>query len=279
MDGTPDDIEFLVTSDHRVAVLDALTKGTSDRNALRSATGASSPTMSRILTDFENRNWVEREGRTCELTGLGEFVADRLAEFVDAITIENRLRDVWQWLPHELDGFSVDLFTDVAVTHPNPGYPDEPIERRIELITETSTWRGVGVAMLGLRTLEISFDRFLDQQDEFQCEYIYPPEVFEELLSWGDTEKIMKAAHNESYTVFLHEDLPIDDRYEICLFDDCVTICCYDHEKGGLQALIETTSSDMRTWAESYYEEFREEAQPLGDAYEHGSPTSLNSNS
>ena len=275
MDVPPDDVEFLVTSDHRIAVLDALIEGPGDRDVLRSATGASSPTMSRILTDFEERNWVEREGRTYQLTGLGEFVAGRLAEFVEAMTVEHRLRDVWQWLPHELDGFSVDLFTDVAITRPNPGYPDRPVERRIELITETSTWRGVGVAMLGLRTLETSFDRFIDQQDEFHCEYIYPPEVFEELLSWGDTEKILEAARSESYSVLLHEDLPFDERYEICLFDECVTICCYDHEIGGLQALVETTSSDMRTWAESYYEQFRTEAEPLGDPSERGSPISL----
>ena len=271
MNGMPDDIEFLVTSDHRVAVLDALSEGPSDRDELRSTTGASSPTMSRILTDFEKRNWIEREARTYRLTGLGEFVADRLSEFVDAMTIEHQLRDVWHWLPHDFDGFSIELFSDVDVTYPGPGYPDRPTERRLELITETSTWRGLGVAMLGLRTLETSFDRFLNQRDELQCEYIYPPEVFEELLSWGDTESIVEAADSDSYTVLLHEDLPTDDRYEICLFDDCVTICCYDHEKGGLQALIETTSIDMRTWAETYYERFRDEAQPLGDVYERSS--------
>ncbi len=275
MDTTPDDIEFLVTSEHRVAVLDALTEGPSDRDALRSTTGASSPTMSRILTDFENRNWVEREDRRYRLSGLGEFVADRLGEFVDAMAIEHQLRDVWQWLPHELDGFSVDLFTDVTVTRPNAGHPDNSTKRRLELITETSTWRGVGVAMLGLRTLEASFDRFLDQHDEFHCEYIYPPEVFDELLSWGDTEAIMEAADSDSYTVLLHENLPMEDRYELSLFDDRVAICCYDHEKGGLQALIETTSGDMRTWAESYYEQFRTEAQPLRDAYERGVLRSL----
>ena len=275
MDGTPDDLEFLVASDHRIAVLGTLASEPSDRNELRAATGASSPTMSRILTDFEKRNWIVRDGRRYHLTGLGSFVADHLSTFVDAMEIEHHLRDVWQWLPHEFDGFSVDLFTDVTVTRPNPGYPDRPIERRIELITETATWRGVGMAMLGLRTLEASFDRFLDQQEEFECEYVYPPEVFEELLSWGNRETIMEATRSESYTPLLHDDLPTADRYEICLFDECVTICCYDHEKGGLQALVETTSSDMRTWAESYYEQFRAEAHRLEDAYERGLLTSI----
>ena len=275
MDVPPDDIEFLVTSDHRVAVLDALATEPRDRNALRTVTGASSPTMSRILTDFEERNWIERDGRTYELTGLGAFVADRLAEFVDAMTIEGRLRDVWEWLPHDLDGFSVDHFSDVMVTLPNPGYPSKPVERRIELITETSNWRGFGVAMLGLQTLETSFERFLDEDDTFRCEYIYPPAVFEELLSWGDTETILEAVDSDSYTVLLHDDLPTDDRFEICLFDDRVTICCYDHENGGLQALVETTSADARAWAESFYERFREDAQPLDDAFEQGSLASL----
>ena len=275
MDVPPDDIEFLVTSDHRLAVLDALATEPRDRNALRTVTGASSPTMSRILTDFEERNWIERDDHTYELTGLGAFVAAKLEAFVEAMTIEGRLRDVWDWLPHDLDGFHVDLFSDVAVTLPNPGYPSKPVERRIELITETSTWRGFGVAMLGLQTLETSFERFLDEGDEFRCEYIYPPAVFEELLSWGDTETILEAAESDSYTVLLHDDLPTDDRFEICLFDDRVTICCYDHERGGLQALVETTSSDARTWAESAYEQFREDAQPLEAAFEHDSLASL----
>ena len=275
MDGTPDDIEFLVTSDHRVAVLDTLAMGPSDRDELRSTTGASSPTMSRILANFETRSWIEREGKTYRLTALGEFVADRLSEFVDAMRIENQLRDVWHLLPHEFEEFSIELFTDVDVTYPGPGYPDGPTERRLELIAESSTWRGFGVAMLGLRTLETSFDRFLDEQDEFRCEYIYPPEVFDELLSWGDTESIVAAADSENYTVLLHADLPTDDRYEICLFDDRVTICCYDPERGGLQALVETTSPDVRTWAESCYERLREDAEPLADAYDGGSVPSL----
>ena len=263
MDGTPDDLEFLVASDHRIAILDKLATGPNDRVALQSATGASSPTISRILSDFEERSWVERDGKMYRLTGLGAFVADRLAEYVDAMTIENELRDVWQWLPHEFEGFGAGLFTDVTVTRPNAGYPDETIERRLELINETSTWRGVGVAMLGLRTLETGFDRFLDQEDEFYCEFVYPPEVFEELLSWGETETILQAAESDSYTVYLHDTLPTDDRFEISLFDDRVTICCYDHEKGGLQAIVETTSDDARRWAESYYERFRREAQSL----------------
>ena len=265
MDPPPDDLEFLVSSAHRIAVLESLRSGPRDRDTLRSVTGASSPTMSRILADFERRNWVERQEGSYALTSLGVFVADRLGGFVGAMTIEQELRDVWDSLPHDLEGFDAGLFEDVRVTRPNPGYPDRAIERRIELIEGTTTWRGAGVAMLGLRTLETSFDRFLDPGAGLHCEYIYPPEVFEELLSWGDTEAIVAAIETEQYTVLLHEDLPLEDRYELCLFDECVTICCYDEDQGGLRALVETTSREVRAWAESTYERLRAEATPLED--------------
>ncbi|OIB56860.1 helix-turn-helix transcriptional regulator [Natrialba sp. SSL1] len=262
MGATLDDIEFLVSSTHRVGVLDALTSGPCDRDELRTATGASSPTMGRVLTDFQDRHWIERDGNTYRLTELGEFVAGRLEDFTDAITYQRRLREVWPWLPHEINGFTIELFTDVVVSQPGPGYPYKPVERLTELITTTGTMRGFGMALLKSGNLEPFFDHVLDG---LQCEYIYPPDVFEALLSW-DEETVVETATRANYTVLLHDDLPLDDRCGISLFDDRVSICCYDTETGALQSLVDTESDEMRAWAESYYEQFRAEARPLDDA-------------
>ena len=262
MDTTLDEIKFLVGSDHRVGLLEALSEGPCDRRDLRDATGASSPTMGRILTDFQDRHWIEQNRNTYQLTDLGEYVADRFGEFMDAITIERRLRDLWPWLPHEIDGFSVELFTDVVVSQPGPGYPYQPVERLTELITETTTMRGFGMAMLKSGNLEPFFDRALD---DMECEYIYPPAVFEELLTW-DRDTVIEAARQSNYTVLLHDALPTDDRCGICLFDDRISICCYNHETGALQSLVDTESDEMRAWASSYYEQFRTEARPLDRA-------------
>jgi hypothetical protein len=67
-----------------------------------------------VLADFEERRWIERSGPTYELTPLGEFVAERFADLCDAMETEGKLRDVWQWLPREMEGFSVDLFADAV---------------------------------------------------------------------------------------------------------------------------------------------------------------------
>ncbi|ELY50195.1 helix-turn-helix transcriptional regulator [Natronolimnohabitans innermongolicus] len=259
MDATPDDIEFLVSSDHRVGVLEALARDPCTRDELRTATGASSPTMGRILSDFQERHWIDRDGQTYRLTGLGEFVASRFEEFKSAMAYQRRLCEIWPWLPHEIDGFSVELFTDVVVSRPGPGYPYKPIERLTDLITTAGTMRGFGMALLKSGNLEPFFDHVLEG---LECEYIYPPAVFEDLLSW-DEETVMKTARRANYTVLLHDGLPLDDRCGICVFDDRVSICCYDTETGALQLLVDTGSDEMRTWAASYYEQFRDEARPL----------------
>lgn len=261
MDATRDDIEFLVSSTHRIEVLNTLSHHSCDRHGLRSATGASSPTMGRILTDFQDRHWIEREGSTYRLTELGTFVADQFSEFTAAMTYQRRLRDIWPWLPHEIDGFSSMLFTDVVISQPGPGYPYKPIERLTELITETNTMRGFGMALLKSGNLEPFFEHVLDG---LTCEYIYPPAVFEELLSW-DEATVVETVTQADYTVLLHDDLPLDDRCGICVFDDRVSICCYDQETGMLQSLVDTESDEMRAWAESYYQQFRTEAQRLDD--------------
>ena len=262
MDETIDDIEYLVSSEHRVGVLNALADGPSDRGELRATTGASSPTMGRILTDFQNRHWIERDGTLYQLTDLGEFVANQFGEFRNAMAYQRQLREVWSWLPHEIEGFSIELLTDVVVSQPGSGYPYEPVERLTEFITTTRTMRGFGMALLKSGNLEPFFDHVLDG---LVCEYIYPPAVFEDLLKW-DEKTVLNAVRRANYTVLLHDDLPLDERCGICLFDDSVSICCYNPETGTLQSLVDTGSDEMRAWADSYYEQFRDEARPLNDA-------------
>ncbi len=262
MEGTTDDIEYLVSSDHRIAVLEALTNGPSDRRDLRATTGASSPTMGRILTGFQERHWIERDGRLYQLTQLGEFVATQFGAFQHAMATQQRLGEVWSWLPHELEGFDIGLFTDVVVSQPGPGYPYEPVERLTELMGTTETMYGFGMALLKSRNLEPFFDQV---GDDLACEYIYPPAVFEALLEW-DRKTVLEAVESPNYTVLLHDKLPLEQRCGICLFDDAVSICCYDPETGLLQSLVDTESNEMRAWADSSYERYREEANPLETA-------------
>ena len=256
-----EEIEFLARSDHRVGVLDALAGQPCDRDDLRVATGASSPTMGRILGDFEDRRWIVRDGRTYELTRLGEFVASRFTDLRKAMETERELRDVVPWLPREMDGFTVDMFADATVSYPGPGYPYQPVERVTRLIEDAESMRGFGTTVVKSSNLEAACRAILDGM---AFEFIYSPPVFERIVAWNP-ERVAEADACGNCATFLHDSLPDGDWCGLGIYDDRVGICCHDLETGMLKAVVDTDSPAALAWAESVYERYRAEARPLDE--------------
>jgi len=254
-----DDIVFLARSAHRVGVLGALTAGPHDRSGLRTATGASSPTMGRVLADFEERRWITRDGPTYELTALGEFVADRFFDLRAAMETERKLRDVWRWLPREMPGFSAELFADAVVSYPGPGYPYEPVERLTELIEGTSRMRGFDTIVPKSVNNEAVCRAVLAGME---LEYVYSPVALEGTVAWNP-ERVLEAAACENCTVLVHDALPDGERCGLGIVDDRVGICCHDAETGALLAVVDTDDPAAREWAISVFEGVRREARPV----------------
>ena len=260
-----DDIEFIARSGHRVGVLTALATGRLDRSDLREATGASSPTMGRILADFEERRWVTRDGPDYELTQLGAFVADRFGDLCAAMATERNLREVWQWLPREMAGFSVELFADAVVSYPGPGYPYQPLERIAELVESTTRIRGFGTLELKAATIETVCGAVLDGTE---MEYVFPPDVLEATIRW-DPDRLGEVAACEHCTVYVHDALPDEDRCGLSIVDDRIAICCHEPATGNLAAVVDTGAPEAREWARDVFERLRREATPVeADAVE-----------
>ncbi len=257
-----DDIAFLARSDHRVGVLDALAEGPRDRDDLRAATGASSPTMGRIIAGFEDRHWVVRDRQRYRLTQLGAFIAERFGDLREAMATERALRDVWPWLPREMEGFSVELFTDPVVSYPGPGYPYQPVERVTELIEGTDTMRGFGTTVVKSSNLEAACQAIIDGME---FEFIYSPDVLETIMAWNP-ERVAEAAACENCTTLLHDALPDSESCGLGIYGDRVGICCHDGETGVLQAGVDTGSPAALAWADAVYERYRAEARPLEEA-------------
>lgn len=259
MHSAVEEIDFLARSDHRIGVLEVLTQGPCSRANLRAVTGASSPTMGRVLADFEDRRWIVRDGPTYELTSLGEFVADRFLDLRKAMEIERKLRDVWQWLPREMEGFSVDMFTDAVVSRPGPGYPYEPVERLTQLIGGTDRMRGFDSIVQKSINNETVCRAVLDGME---LEYVYSPVALEGTFAWNP-DRVMEAATCENCTVLVHDALPDGDRCGLGIVDDRVGICCHDIDTGALTAIVDTDAPEAREWAISTFEHVRQEARPV----------------
>jgi predicted transcriptional regulator len=252
-------IEFLARSEHRVAALEALSERRYDRRDLREATGASDPTIGRALRDFEDRSWVVRDGPSYELTPLGEFVSERFLELRAGMRTCETLREVWQWLPREMEGFAVESFEDLVVSYPGPSYPYTPVERVSHLLESTDSIRGLGTTIYKSGNLEVFCRRVLEGME---MEYIYSLPILRAIVDWNP-ELTASAFERDNCTVLVHDALPDDDRCGLNIMDDCIGICGHDPDTAQLEAVIDTGSPAAREWAESVYERYRREARPF----------------
>lgn len=252
-------IEFLARSAHRVGALESLLDGPRDRRDLGAATGASNPTVGRILGDFEDRNWIIRDGPHYELTPLGEFVTERFLELRKGMRTGETLRDVWRWLPHEMEGFELEYFEDAVVSYPGPHYPYKPVERVTRLLETTETIYGIGTTIYKSGNLEVFCRRVIDGME---MEYVYSPPILRAIVEWNP-DLIAEAFACDNCTVLLHDSLPDDDRCGLNVMDDRIGICGHDPETAQLEAVIDTSSAEAREWAEAVYDQCRAEARPL----------------
>lgn len=178
--------------------------------------------------------------------------------------IEQKLRDVWPWLPHEMPGFSVDLFADAVVSFPGPGYPYEPVERLGQLIASTSSMRGFDSIVYKSSNLETACREILNGM---QFEYVFTPESLEGTFTWNP-DRMLEVVACENATVLVHDHLPDGDRCGLGIVDDRAGICCHDVKTGALVAVIDTDATEAREWAISVFDQVRKEATPVDPTWD-----------
>lgn len=253
-----DAIEYLARSNHRVTALSALARRPQSRADLLEITGVSQSTIGRTLREFEERRWIRRNGRQYEATDLGAFVADGMGELVEKIETEEKVRDVWQWLPSEGSGFTVEMCSNATVTVADAENPYRPVNRFLSLLRETGEFRFAG---LDVAMLEPCKDEICERIKEgMEAEMINPPRVAQYIRSTC-ADQFSDALASGNLTVRLHDDLP---SYGVSLFDDRIAISGYDPDSVTVRALIDTDDPEAREWAESVYDSYRRQIPTVG---------------
>lgn len=242
-----DDIAYLTRSEHRAPTLIALTVRPRSRSELWETTGVSESTIRRTLSEFEDRDWVTRDGYQYEVTQLGAFVASAMADLIDRVETERKIRDVWRLLPDEESGFHIEMCSDATVTVAAPEAPARPITRFCSLIRETDRLRftGLDIAMLDSCKEELC-ERIVEGM---QTELINPPRVAKYIRS-ECSELFSAALASGNLDVRLHDDLP---SYGLSIFDERIAITGYDREGVTVRVLVDTDAAAAREWAESTF--------------------------
>ncbi len=246
--GTPiEDIAYLARSEHRGPTLIALTVRPRSRSELWEMTGVSESTIRRTLSEFEDRDWVARDGYQYEVTQLGAFVASAMADLIDRLETERKLRDVWRLLPDEDSGFTIDMCSDATVTVANAVDPSGPISRFCSLIEESDRLRftGLDVAMLDA-CKHVLCERIVEGME---TELINPPRVANYIRS-NCPDLFSKALESGNLDVHLHDELP---PFGVSIYDDRVGIIGYDEEGVMVRVLVDSDSTEARDWAESIF--------------------------
>jgi len=252
-----DDVEYLSRSPHRVRALSALARRPRSRAELRSVMGVSASTVRRTIRAFEARQWVHRWGGQYEVTALGAFVATGMAELLDKLETEQRLRGVWDLLPTEADGFAVWMWADAVVTVAASEDPYRPVNRLKSLLGSASEVRIVGT---GLAVLEPCLSELCRlATDGVSVEIIDTPTVVEQ-LSESDPEQVARAAGNGTLVVRRHSDLP---PHGFGVFGDRVAVVGTDPESGTVRVSLDTDAPTARDWVASRLDAYREAGPPL----------------
>lgn len=252
-----DDIAYLARSEHRAPALIALTVRPRSRSELWEMTGVSESTIRRTLSEFENRDWVDRDGYQYEATQLGAFVASAMADLIDQIETERELRDVWRLLPDEDSGFTIDMCSAATVTVAHPEAPSRPVSRFCSLIEETKQLRitGLDVAMLDSCTEKLC-NRIIEGME---TELINPPRVADYIRS-NCPEIFSEALESGNLDVRLHDDLP---PFGVSIFDHRVGVIGYDRDAVTVRVIVDTDETETREWAESTFTSHRRKTPTL----------------
>lgn len=256
MDRVLDDIEFLARSANRVDVLRLVGDGPYTRTELVTETGASQPTLGRILRDFEKRHWITRGPEGYETTATGQLVADGISDLCSILETEHTLRELVEWLPTEELGFDLRRLQGATVTVPTQTRPGAPVGRVIDLIDAANQVTVLSHAFND-RTLDAVADWVAAGghfEGVFSASAITP--VTDDDALAGLLGQLVDA---ENATVRIY-DGPVP--LAVTLTDDVVSLLVRD-DHGRLQAAVDTDDSEVHEWAQDTYSRYREQSRPL----------------
>jgi predicted transcriptional regulator len=250
-----DDVEFLARSAHRVQVLRTLSSGPRTRPDLHAETGVPQPTLGRVLGDFEDRNWVERQGREYALTSFGALVDDEFEELLETVETVQKLGDVVQQLPIEQMDFNLRELADATITTPEAGNVFGPVDRLTELFFGAERAR-ILVHSAPPGTQEDHRNRAKSfQESDRQVESINSAETLDRALSNPETARLIREGlESDRVTIYKYDGtIP----FVLAVADDTTMLAPTD-EHGVPVALIETENENIRSWVETTLDEYRE---------------------
>lgn len=255
MEETLAEIEFLALSENRVAVLSQLAQRRHTRRELAEKIGASQATLGRILSDFEERNWVTRQDGGYVATATGQLVADGFGDLLDVLGTERELREIVPYLPTESMTFDLRKLADATVTTPTQTRPNAPVQRLQRLMRDADSVTAFSHAFND-QSLATAADRAGEQ--DFRA--VLSRSAVEALTADDRLrDRLQSFLDAPTVTVGVYDgEIPL----AVTIADDVVSLLVRD-DRGVLQAAVDTDDPAIQEWAREQFEQYRDQSTAL----------------
>lgn len=250
-------LDFLSRSPSRIAVLQALREQPSTRDDLREALDASRTTLIRVLTDLEDRGWIEASDRRYDLTPEGSFLADEITRLLENLETAQRLDGALAWLPVETFDFELQRLADAEVVTLRW---NDPASMRLlaERLEGADRVRSVATTV----SREVA--------DMLRTLTVEQAGSYEGVLSGAVLETIRgHPVLREQFQEVLASGRATLHRYEgdrplpmLMVIDDEVAVCNHGSDGPQMEAIL-TRDPGVRSWGETYVDELRADARPV----------------
>jgi len=251
----PENIEFLTSSQNRVAVLRALKEGVAEPTELRRDLDMPRSTFRRVLSELQERRYVEKSGRGYVATPLGGYVEEHFSEYIDKMGAVEELSEFYEHVPPSEIDVGTETIAESEIILSGSFNPHAPVERFLEALDEGEKINGLAPVVSNVYTE--AYEKALLEDSE-ESEIVFSRKIAEALLARQEEmfEYIMETCLTQSYVY--------DGEFTLGLgiIDGKVFIGSYDSD-GIMRGLLENDTDEMLAWAEEYYESRMQDVEPF----------------
>ncbi|GCF16017.1 hypothetical protein Harman_39520 [Haloarcula mannanilytica] len=259
-----EDVAFLIRSQHRIHILQLLSEGPQTRDALLTATGASRVTLSRILSDLEDRNWIDRSYENGELsiTDVGAAIYEEVAELIETVHVGNEKSHVTGQLPIGWRGLQLRHLVDSEVVVDDAADPMAASRAVADAIAESGSVRVLAstVTQLSMKNGLASRRNGVRPDDQV----VFDADATEVCLENDSVTEQWTALESTAETpTFFSYDQPFP--CEVYLVDDRTVFLMTWGKTEGATTVIKSENSRVVEWARVTFQNLRSESIALLD--------------
>lgn len=239
------DVDYLTRSPNRVKVLSRLSESPRGRRELAEEADVTRPTLSRILDELVEREWVVSDGRTYRATPLGRFLVREFERFVERVRPVTLLDDVARWFPREGFEFELARLATAEVVTATPTNAVAPTTHAVRELRRATEVVVLSPAVLP-SAIEACRDRTIDGDQRIEA--VVTRAVVDALREDPDLSRTLHDMLTAGRTEVFRYDGPVP--YPLLVTDDRVTIILSDAE-GAPHAAVTSEDEAVRSWARS----------------------------